>query len=716
MLQKIVIRLLIVLVLFTVVSVEKSITGLDLSISVQIAEANTFERVIAYLNPINWMRHGLYIFVLTIGYLVGLLGYFFDTAVTWYIIEFGENYKNSGTGFAVETIWITVRDVLNISFIFGIIYIGFRLILDSSSSQAKSTLVSLLAAALLVNFSLFITKFIIDFANITAATIYDQTELGTSGGIGLNFINQVGLPSTLNNTSLLSGVEGDSNDWRPFSYSLGLLMLFIVTGFVFVAGAVLILIRYYALLLYMMFSPLMFLGWIFPNFGHISTKWWQGFLGKAFFAPAFMFMIYLSFMIIKNFRNRVDIANNNLGDMFNQATPSGSAGEAFAFFGLASASMLFAVIVANKMGATGATTAIAWGKRTLQGAAGGITRGTLDRTGAFGRAVSTYTPLRDISDRAVKNSVWSGADRKRRSTEIATRTADKKVQSEIAKHAKNAHDNKDNEVALTTAVRGASSAQLISSLRSAGAGTKAHENIVNAMTHEQRKKILESKDDEFKAHEKSAVATQAENQILSRISKIGVGGSAKLTVKEIDTLGRKWIHDNIYKLSRSQVEELSKSSNSLAETEKTTLMDDWKQGMKNVAVNSMAKKEDFEEMLKNRGVKDIAALPIEILHRSEATPYISNEVLREIAPKLSRHDKDKIENNLKKHTETDAEVINKINKAIGYFNTSHALEHWYDPEQNVGKIKQKNNSQDADEKRKEMAERLRNRNRQKKRL
>jgi hypothetical protein len=92
-------------------------------------------------------------------------------AVNEFIIDFGGNVTGTGIGAAIDTLWSVVRDFFNIIFIFAIIYLGFKMILGSDDSGTKRALVYLIIAALLVNFSLFISKFIVDFSNILAEQV-----------------------------------------------------------------------------------------------------------------------------------------------------------------------------------------------------------------------------------------------------------------------------------------------------------------------------------------------------------------------------------------------------------------------------------------------------------------------------------------------------------------------------------------------------------------
>ena len=78
------------------------------------------------------------------------------------------------------------------------------------------------------------------------------------------------------------------------SYTLifGAMIFMTIAAFVFAAGGILLTVRFIMLIVFMIFSPLMFLGWIFPKFQNYSSDWWKKFLGYAFFAPAYTFLIF----------------------------------------------------------------------------------------------------------------------------------------------------------------------------------------------------------------------------------------------------------------------------------------------------------------------------------------------------------------------------------------------------------------------------------------
>ena len=303
----------------------------------------------------------------TFGLLVGITGWLLDNAIEYLVVGFSAEYLG-GTGPAVEQLWQAVRDLFNIAFIFGLVFLGFKLILNNDDPSTRSWLVSLIMAALLVNFSLFITKFVIDFTNILATQIvqngFSTTEEVTNiSGI---FMDAYGI------TTVFS-----SNEWEQsapfvdkaragsFGYIFGAAILFIITAFVFAAGAIMIVIRFVALHLYMVLSPLMFLGWVFPQLSSVSRSYWQGFIGRAFFAPVYVLLLYFAAFVMYDFQTR--FGTDGLATLLaGESRPAAGTVNALLPFAITATFLMAAVVVANKLGADGAQTAVNMGRNMAQ--------------------------------------------------------------------------------------------------------------------------------------------------------------------------------------------------------------------------------------------------------------------------------------------------------------------------------------------------------------
>ena len=320
------------------------------------------------------------------GWMVWFGGTLLDYTINNFVIGFGSMYATSGLGNTIDRLWVVVRDIFNLTFIFGLVLIGLRMIFDSSNSSTRKTLVYLIIAALLVNFSLFITKFIIDFSNIAAAQLATAFQVGGTGAANVSgrFMHLMGLTGLFDAAGNFAHMRGGSG----MGYILGSMILYIVSAFVFLGGALLLSVRFVVLNIYMVLSPIMFLGWVFPSMASVSSEYWKGFLGRAFFAPAYLLMLYFAQSVLNTFSiTNVAGGNNGLASIFGQEGPTSFA-QVVPPFVLTAVFLIASLVVAQKMGANGASGVMAVGK-SLTGkakqytkqAAWGTTKFTASQTG-----------------------------------------------------------------------------------------------------------------------------------------------------------------------------------------------------------------------------------------------------------------------------------------------------------------------------------------------
>lgn len=74
----------------------------------------------------------------------------------------------------ISNAWKIVRDLSNIFFILVLLYISIKVILGLGGSEVKKMIVQVILMALLINFSMFITKVVIDSSNILALIFYNR--------------------------------------------------------------------------------------------------------------------------------------------------------------------------------------------------------------------------------------------------------------------------------------------------------------------------------------------------------------------------------------------------------------------------------------------------------------------------------------------------------------------------------------------------------------
>ncbi len=384
----------------------------------------------------GWLEKILWTFVVGVfGTLVYIAGQLLNVAVETYTIGFGNQFIDLGLGFAVNNLWETVRDIFNLTFIFGLVYIGFKMILNTGDTNARRMLVHIILAALLVNFSLFFTKFVIDFSNVAAAQVAQGFyNAGVPDGEHV-----VGFTSIFKN-NLESAQNLAQGKASGFTYIFFTMVMLIIMAFVFFAGAILLMIRFVVLNLYMILSPIMFLGWVFPALSSYSEKYWSGFLSRAFFAPAYLLMLYFAFIIMQQYAGLI-----NSGGSFQQlftGTSETTLAHTFAttipFFAMICIFLIASVVVAQKMSMDGASWVTGFSKKVTMGGVRIVTypvravaRTGANATGAYAeRKFNSWSTNKGILGKALKSNIVTqpvrSATTKLKEAELGTGTTHQK--------------------------------------------------------------------------------------------------------------------------------------------------------------------------------------------------------------------------------------------------------------------------------------------------
>lgn len=318
------------------------------------------------------------------GFFTWATGMMLDWAIEYLVLGFGDLFIRGGLGVAVNNLWTVVRDLFNLGFIFGLIYIGFRLILDAESSAARKAVVNLVIAALLVNFSLFITKTVIDFSNIAAVQVSqliytNNNPTSPEASISIRFANAMGI-STIwggggNNPTLSGEPAGERLAQAGFVYIFGTMILFIIAAFSFAVGALLLIHRFIVLNFLMILSPLMFLGFIYPGGMSISKNFFRRLLNSAFFAPFFLLMLYFSIYVLQQFTSGLSTPGG--GGLFTQLTSTGATVNALASLMMGAGFLIGSVIIAQRMASASEKTVLEFGNKWTNKIRGSATNAAL---------------------------------------------------------------------------------------------------------------------------------------------------------------------------------------------------------------------------------------------------------------------------------------------------------------------------------------------------
>jgi len=247
------------------------------------------------------------------------------------ILDFSLQYTIYGTGFStmsssIQGVWTLIRDTANICFIFILLYAAIQQIITGATK--KSVLVAVIISAVLINFSLFFTKIVIDAGNLVATAIYNQitvtagpstnivqntlTGLGTSlsgntsqidlsgrlmDGLGLKTMwdSLGGGSTTTGSSSVITGTQpSDIIGIAGLINSVLRVILITIATFVFMALALLLIGRFVMLVILMATSPIGFVGEVIPGLGGTSKEWRNSLFNQVLMAPAIMFFMLLT--------------------------------------------------------------------------------------------------------------------------------------------------------------------------------------------------------------------------------------------------------------------------------------------------------------------------------------------------------------------------------------------------------------------------------------
>ena len=114
-----------------------------------------------------------YIFYVVPGFLLGVVANFFNVIVSLALSSV--LYDND----FIPAAWTVVRDISNIFFLLVLLYVGVQTILGLGHGT-KKIIAQVVIMALLINFSMFFTKIVIDASNILALVFYNKIDVSTS--------------------------------------------------------------------------------------------------------------------------------------------------------------------------------------------------------------------------------------------------------------------------------------------------------------------------------------------------------------------------------------------------------------------------------------------------------------------------------------------------------------------------------------------------------
>lgn len=245
--------------------------------------------------------------------ILALTGVLFDGVIQFTILDMAQNIGNpNGVGGSITTAWSTLRDLANMCFIFVLLFAAFRAMFSLSPGSANRTILNIIIVALLINFSLFFSKVVIDASNVVSIGFYKS--IITNNSANFQTTNAAGAQT---NTSL-SGISGGymrllglqrwnspeilnpktSLQWQQILV-VGIMssIFMLVTAVIFLITAVMFVARFIILIFLMVLSPLAFIAFIIPGQDGQFKKWRDALIDQSFFAPIFFALTWVAFKI-----------------------------------------------------------------------------------------------------------------------------------------------------------------------------------------------------------------------------------------------------------------------------------------------------------------------------------------------------------------------------------------------------------------------------------
>ncbi|MEK7642417.1 MAG: hypothetical protein AAB392_01340 [Patescibacteria group bacterium] len=330
--------------------------------------------------------------------------------------------KNIGTGTpignSITEAWVAIRDVANMAFIFVLLYAAFRTMFLSEYGNIGKTILNIILIALLINFSLFFTKVVIDASNIAADGFYraissgNEVTLSNNGssaankfligterysGIAGGYMRMLGM-STIFGTGPLSSWAGSNQLVYGFltgTFMLMAALMFIITGIMFIA-------RFIILIYLMILSPFAFIAFVIPGQSGKFGEWWYSLINQAFFAPLYFALTWVTFKVGSAIITLQTFNNSNRDWSSLVIDPSKAFGVLISYI-LVMGLSIAALVISKNLASKGATAA------AFKGITGAVGTGAIGGVALAGR--QTFGRVASRLEKSQDFQRWAGSSR-----------------------------------------------------------------------------------------------------------------------------------------------------------------------------------------------------------------------------------------------------------------------------------------------------------------
>jgi hypothetical protein len=271
---------------------------------------------------------------------------FASWALSWaaYFFDFVVKIALNSTAYALDfltTSWTLVLSLANMFFIFILIYAAFTIMLRAETSRTMQVLAWVIAIALVVNFSFFFTRVVIDGGNILATQFYNaivtqngSATVGTAAGapsdITTNIMAAIRVDQLLGAKSF-TNAQALIGTNAPWSTLLVLIVIFLAVAVMFwmLAASLLMagikfFLRIVGLWFVLIASPLAFVAQTLTKTRNFFDMWLRALVSLSFYPAVFLFMFYLLNLFVRSLTS----GNSSLIGSIFPTTAAGVAGQA----------------------------------------------------------------------------------------------------------------------------------------------------------------------------------------------------------------------------------------------------------------------------------------------------------------------------------------------------------------------------------------------------
>lgn len=251
---------------------------------------------------------GVMIFFMKIfAWLLGVAAVTLDNAVYYTVVTMGSYVRDLS---AIGVTWRILRDLGNILLIFSFLAIGITIILNVDWYGGGTKLLpKLLIAAVLLNFSLFMTEAVIDVGNLFATQFYTQINGGipaapinyfnvsniSNEGISNKIMSQLGLATVYGRAISKDGVLDFANS--PLIGFMSII-LFMVAAFVMFSLAFILIARFVILIFLIIAAPVGVASYAVPQLSKYGTMWKDKLIQQTITAPVLLLLLYIALAVI----------------------------------------------------------------------------------------------------------------------------------------------------------------------------------------------------------------------------------------------------------------------------------------------------------------------------------------------------------------------------------------------------------------------------------